>query len=66
MGKAFDCVKMKRKGTQKLQKKLAGLTLAEELNFWQERTKELKREKDRLINDKGKRQKTNRRLKHKA
>ena len=48
MNKEFDCVEMKRKGAAILQKKLAGLTLEEELKFWQERTKELKREQHKL------------------
>jgi len=43
----FDCVEMKRKGAKILQKKLAGLTLEEELKFWQERNKVLK--KDQLV-----------------
>ncbi len=46
--KEFDCVEMKRKGAEILQKKLVGLTLEEELKFWQERTKELKKEQQRL------------------
>lgn len=48
MNKEFDCVEMKRKGAAILQKKLAGLTLEEELEFWQKRTKELKREQQKL------------------
>lgn len=48
MNKKFDCVKMKRKGAEILQKKLSGLTLEEELKFWQERTSELKKEQQRL------------------
>ena len=48
MNKEFDCVEMKRKGAEILQKKLAGLTLEEELKFWQERTKKLKKEQQRL------------------
>jgi hypothetical protein len=49
MNKKFDCVEMKRKGARILQKKLAGLSLEEELKFWQERTKKLKEEQKRLI-----------------
>jgi len=44
----FDCVKMKRKGAKILQKKLAGLTLEEELKFWQGRNKALKKDQQRL------------------
>lgn len=48
MNKEFDCVKMKRKGAAILKKKLAGLTLEEELKFWQKRTNELKKEQQKL------------------
>ncbi|MCL6098663.1 MAG: hypothetical protein AB1775_10465 [Bacteroidota bacterium] len=48
MNKEFDCVEMKRKGARILQKKLAGLSLEEELRFWQERNKALKEEQKRL------------------
>ncbi len=44
MNKEFDSVEMKRKGARILQKKSAGLSSAEELKFWQERTKALKEE----------------------
>ena len=44
----LDCVEMKRKGARILQKKLAGLTLEEELKFWQERNKALKKDQQRL------------------
>lgn len=48
MSKEFDCVEMKRKGARILQKKLAGMTLEEELKFWQERNKALKKDQQRL------------------
>ena len=48
MNKEFDCVEMKRKGARILQKKLAGLSLEEELQFWQERDKALKEEQKKL------------------
>lgn len=48
MNKEFDCVEMKRKGARILQKKLAGLSLEEELKFWQERTKALREDQKRL------------------
>jgi len=48
MNKEFDCVEMKRKGARILQKKLAGLSLEEELKFWQERTKALRDDQKRL------------------
>ncbi|MBU0558579.1 MAG: hypothetical protein KKD86_11430 [Bacteroidetes bacterium] len=49
MNKEFDCVEMKRKGAERLQKKLAGLSIEEELIFWQERNKALKEEQKRLV-----------------
>ena len=63
MNKEFNCVEMKRKGAERLQKKLAGLTLQEELKFWQERTKELKKEQESLRKIRRERQKNDRRLK---
>ena len=44
----FDCVEMKRQGASILQKKLAGMTLEEELKFWQERNKAFKMDQPRL------------------
>lgn len=41
MNKKLDCVEMKREGAERLQKKLAGLSIKEELQFWQERNKVL-------------------------
>ncbi len=49
MNKEFDCVEMKRKGAERLQKKLAGLSIEEELIFWQERNKAMREEQKRLI-----------------
>jgi hypothetical protein len=43
MNKTFDCVEMKRKGVELLQKKLAGLTLEEELKFWAEKNQQIKK-----------------------
>ena len=47
MNKTFDCVEMKRKGAELLQKKLAGLTLEEELKFCAEKTNKLKQAQKR-------------------
>jgi hypothetical protein len=63
MNKEFNCVEMKRKGAEKLHKKLAGFTLQEELKFWQERTGELKKKQENLRKSKRERKKKNRRLK---
>ncbi|MFA4923926.1 MAG: hypothetical protein WC557_07025 [Ignavibacteriaceae bacterium] len=48
MSKEFDCIEMKRKGAKILQKKLAGMTLEEELKFWQGRNKAFKKGQQRL------------------
>jgi hypothetical protein len=49
MNKEFDCVEMKRKGAKILQKKLAGLSIEDEVKYWQERTKVLKEEQKKLL-----------------
>ena len=59
MNNEFDCVEMKRKGAERLQKKLVGLTIGEELQFWKERTNELKKEQQTLKKAKKKHQKYN-------
>ncbi|MCA0388784.1 MAG: hypothetical protein LCH52_09845 [Bacteroidetes bacterium] len=53
MDKPFDCVEMKRKGARILQKKLAKLTLEEEIMFWAERAKKLEHvNKEKSLNQK--------------
>ena len=52
MNKEFDCVEMKRKGAEILNKKLNGLSVEEELLFWQTRTAELRKEQKKLRNRK--------------
>ncbi|GBD88136.1 hypothetical protein BMS3Abin03_02071 [bacterium BMS3Abin03] len=52
MNKEFDCVEMKRKGAAKLQKKLAGLSIEEELLFWKVRNKVFKGEQKRRVKTK--------------
>lgn len=41
--KTFDCVEMKRRGAEEVQKALMGLTPEQEFAFWQHGTAELKR-----------------------
>lgn len=41
--KTFDCVEMKRRGAEEVQKALIGLTPEQELAFWESGTTELKR-----------------------
>jgi hypothetical protein len=41
--KTFDCVEMKRRGAELVQKQLEGKSLAEKLEYWQKGTDELKK-----------------------
>ena len=41
--KTFDCIEMKRRGAEEVQKALLGMTPEEELAFWQSGTEELLR-----------------------
>ena len=48
--KLFDCVEMKRKGAEALKEKLEGMTLEEEVIYWQSRLNEL-RERQKTLRD---------------
>ena len=50
--KMFDCVEMKRDGAQEVQQVLAGMTLQEELAYWQNGTDELT-DRQRQLHDFG-------------
>jgi hypothetical protein len=63
MSKKFSSIAMKRKGAAKLQKKLNGMSLGEELNFWKDRTQKLKNTQERLIKNARAHRKTKRRTK---
>jgi hypothetical protein len=41
--KTFDCVKMKRRGAERIYKQIVNMTLEEQLAFWQERTELLRK-----------------------
>ena len=41
--KTFDCVKMKRRGAELVQKQLEGKSRAQQLEYWQKGTDELKK-----------------------
>ena len=43
--KTFDCVAMKHRGAQRINKKIAGMTLEQQLDFWRERTQVLQERK---------------------
>lgn len=44
MTKTFDCVEMKRKGAELVQKKIAGMSFDQKVNYWRERSAEFKKE----------------------
>lgn len=48
----FNCVEMKHRGSEKIQKKTAGLSAADELKFWQEQTSRLQTRKRNLLKKK--------------
>jgi len=56
MAKSFDCVEMKNRGAEALQKRLAGMTLEQEVEFWRKRSEQFEREQRRIADkalDKG-------------
>ncbi len=46
--KTFDCVEMKRRGAEEVQQALEGMTLEEELGYWQSGTEELQQRQQEL------------------
>jgi len=40
--KTFDCVDMKHRGAMEIERKLAGKTRDEQIEFWRKRTEELR------------------------
>ena len=42
--KAFDCVEMKRKGSERVYQIIKDMTLEEELEYWRKGTERLKKE----------------------
>lgn len=46
--KTFDCVEMKRKGAQRVQEILKGMTMEEQLAFWDKKHEELVRRQEEL------------------
>ncbi|MDD3926680.1 MAG: hypothetical protein PHT33_08480 [bacterium] len=43
MKKTFDCVAMKHQGAEKVQAMLAGMTLDEQVAYWERRGKEVRK-----------------------
>ena len=46
--KRFDCVAMKRRGAQIIYERTKEMTLEEEVEFWQARTSELRKQQQKL------------------
>lgn len=49
MKKTFDCVKLQHEGAKEVQARLAGMTLEEQVAYWEQRGKDLRRRKAALI-----------------
>ena len=47
MKKTFDCVEMKHRAAEKVQARLAGMSLDEQVEYWERRGKDLKQAKAR-------------------
>lgn len=41
--KAFDCVEMKHRGAERVMKHLEGKTLVEEIKYWRDGTRQLRK-----------------------
>lgn len=50
--KKFDCVEMKRRGTERIYEQTKDMTLAEELTYWQEATEKLRQRQQMLRSQK--------------
>lgn len=50
--KTFDCVEMKRLGSAKLYEQLKTMDLAEELNYWQQKTRDLHQQQEHVAAEK--------------
>jgi hypothetical protein len=51
--KRFDCVEMKQKGAEKVQKQTSAMTKEEEVIFWREGTEDLRRTQRETIEGTG-------------
>ena len=47
--KTFDCVKMKRRGAERIHEQVAGMTIEDRLSFWRERTESLRERQQAVI-----------------
>ena len=48
MKKTFDCVEMKHRAAEKVQEKLAAMSLNEQVEYWERRGKEIREKKARI------------------
>jgi hypothetical protein len=46
--KTFDCVEMQHRGGQRIQEATKGMTLEQEVAYWQERDRQFREEQERL------------------
>lgn len=46
--KTFDCVEMKRQGALRVHERLKGMTVAQQIEYWRQRSEEFQKEQERL------------------
>jgi hypothetical protein len=46
--KTFDCVEMKRRGAELVRRRLAGMTLEQEIEYWRLRSEQFEQDQQRL------------------
>lgn len=49
MKKTFDCVEMKHQGAESVQAMLAGMTIDEQVEYWERRGKEVRKRKASIL-----------------
>ncbi len=49
--KTFDCVEMKRHGSQRIYEATKDLTFEQEVAYWRERSRQFREEQERLIKE---------------
>ena len=47
--KKFDCVEMMHKGAERVRRKVQGMSPEEEVEYWRQRTEELRKMQDRAM-----------------
>lgn len=46
--KTFDCVEMKRQATLRVHERLKDMTVAQQIEYWRQRSEEFQRDQERL------------------